>query len=147
MRIFRCVSLLAVAFVVCFALNGATDVRAYERPGYTKDEAGGNSRLLIWREADFGTFIYLKVYIDGISATILGQGAGYEAVIRPGEHLLTISTTPSPYGQARHTDRRVMMRPGETYAFTALWRYADRPILETSTEAQLSHQAFPPYRR
>src|ERR1700732_999837 len=89
----------AAVIVTCFFVVSLTsDARSYERPGYTKDEAGGNARFIIWREADFGTFIYLRVYVDGIPVTLLGQGVGYEAVIRPGEHLISISTTPSPYG-------------------------------------------------
>ena len=145
MKMSRLVKALLVAMACCFLFDSPTN--AYQWSGYAKDEAGRNARLLIWREADFGTYIYLKVYIDGMPLTMLGPNVGYAAVVRPGSHLLTISTTPSPYGQTRHTDRTVVMRPGETYAFTALWRYADRPILETSTEGALTHGAFSPYRR
>jgi hypothetical protein len=138
---------LATVVACCFVVSLTSDARA-EWSGYAKDESiGGNARLFIFRESDFGTFIYLKLSIDGVPITILGRNVGYAAVIRPGEHVVSISTTPNPYGQTRHTDRRVIMKPGETYAFTALWRFADHPILETSTEAQLSRQVFSPYRR
>lgn len=139
---------LAVIVACCFVQIPASGARTHEWSDYQRsDSAADNARLIIMRESDFGTFIYLKVYIDGVPITILGRNVGYEAIIRPGEHVVTIATTPSPYGQTRHTDRRVMMRPGETYAFTALWQYADRPILENATEAQLSRGAFSPYRR
>jgi hypothetical protein len=139
--------LLAIIVACCFVVSLTSDARAYEWSGYGKDESAGNARLFIFRESDFGTFIYLKLSIDGVPITILGRNVGYAALVRPGDHVISISTTPSPYGQTRHTDRRVMMKPGETYAFTALWQFSDRPILETSTEAQLSRQAFSPYRR
>ena len=147
MKMSRFAWFLAVIVSCFFVVSLTSGARAYESD-YGKDSSlGGNARLFVFRESDFGTFIYLKLYIDGVPITILGRNVGYEAIIRPGEHVITISTTPNPYGQTRLTDRRIMMKPGETYAFTALWRFADRPTLETSTDAELAREAFAPFHR
>jgi hypothetical protein len=123
---------LIVIAIACSLVAGAATTKAGGYESTTSAPLNGNTRLLIWRAADFGTFIYLKVYIDGVKLTILGRNQGYEAIVRPGKHVLSISTTPCPYGQTRFTYQHVNMRPGETYSFTAIWEYADWATLETS---------------
>jgi hypothetical protein len=123
---------LIVIAIACSLVAGAATTKAGGYESTSSTPLNGNTRLLIWRAADFGTYIYLKVYIDGVKLTILGRNEGYEAIVRPGKHVLSISTTPCPYGQTRFTRQDVDMKRGETYAFTALWEYADRATLETS---------------
>jgi hypothetical protein len=97
-----------------------------------------NSRLVVHRIADFGTLIFLDLFIDGVHVTTLGLNQGYEAVVRPGEHTLTVGTTPSPTGHTKFNHRKVTFRRGETYAFTALWECGDRCILETGDRYRAS---------
>lgn len=93
-----------------------------------------NARLVVRRIADFGTQIALQVYIDGIQVTTLPLNTGYDALVRPGEHVLSICTTPNPYGKTRFSHRRVQMRRGEIYNFTAMWLDGDWASLQTSSE-------------
>jgi len=118
--------------LACSFVAGAATIKAGGYESISSMPLNGNTRLLVWRAADFGTFIYLNVFIDGIKLTTLGRNEGYEAIVRPGKHVLSISTTPCPYGQTRFTYQHVTMKPGETYAFTALWEFADWAMLETS---------------
>ena len=147
MKTFHCGSqkLLIFAIACSFASLSRADAGAGGSMSSLQNGSAilaGNSRLLIWREADFGTFIYLNVFIDGVQVTTLGRNTGYEAIVRPGEHVLSISTTPCPYGKTKYTHRRVIMRRGETYAFTAIWEFADWPTLETGIEANSVHWTF-----
>jgi hypothetical protein len=83
----------------------------------------GNSQLFVWREADFGNQLGLSIYIDGIPITTLSRGEGYQAVVRSGRHVLTVTDTPCPYGKTKFTHLTVDFTPGKTYAFTAIWEF------------------------
>ncbi|HXL24111.1 MAG TPA: hypothetical protein VN942_01040 [Chthoniobacterales bacterium] len=91
---------------------------------YSRTELMGNSGLTIWRSADFGNNLGLCIYIDGIPITTLSRGEGYQAIVRPGHHRLTVTDTPSPYGKTRLTSRTIDFAPGQNYSFTALWEAA-----------------------
>src|SRR5260370_18424208 len=83
---------------------------------YSRGELMGNSGLTIWRAADFGNVIGLCIYIDGILITTLSRGEGYRAIVRPGHHRLTVTDTPSPYGNTTITHRPIDMPPVQHYS-------------------------------
>ena len=91
-----------------------------------------NARLSVRRSADFGTDIYLTLFIDGMNVATLGQNEGYEATLRPGRHVLAVRTTPNPYGKTVLSSSDVTMNGGQTYAFTAVWGEPDRATLDNS---------------
>ena len=91
-----------------------------------------NARLSLRRSADFGTEIYLTLFVDGINVATLGQNEGYEAIVRPGRHVLSVRTTPNPYGKTVFSSSDVTMEGGQTYAFTAVWGEPDRATLDNS---------------
>jgi hypothetical protein len=91
-----------------------------------------NARLSLRRSADFGTEIYLTLFVDGINVATLGQNEGYEAIVRPGRHVLSVRTTPNPYGKTVFSSSDVTMKGGQTYAFTAVWGEPDRATLDNS---------------
>ena len=91
-----------------------------------------NARLSLRRSADFGTDIYLTLFVDGINIATLGQNEGYEATVRPGRHVLSVRTTPNPYGKTVFSSSDVTMEGGQTYAFTAVWGEPDRATLDNS---------------
>ena|ERR1700687_2423602 len=124
--------LVLMIAIACSFIAGAATTNAGGYESMNSMPLHGNTRLYIWRAADFGTFIYLNVYIDGVKLTTLGRNEAYEAIVRPGKHVLAISTTPCPYGQTKFTYQHCTLRPGETCAFTAIWEYADWAMLETS---------------
>src|SRR5258708_36557735 len=84
----------------------------------SKDDA----RLVVTRAANFGTFQYLILFVDGVQVADLGLGQSYDAVLLPGQHVLSVSTTPQIYRRTPPTQQRVNLEPGETYAFTAFWK-------------------------
>jgi len=47
----------------------------------------------------------------------------------PGQHVLSVSTTPQGYRRTPPTRRRVNLEPGETYAFTAFWKNSYKAYL------------------
>lgn len=93
-----------------------------------------NARLSIRRSADFGINIYLILFIDGVHVATLGTNEGYEAAVRPGHYVLSIATTPNPYGNTVSSSRNVTMKRGQSYTFTAVWGESDRATLETPDE-------------
>ena len=118
-------TIIACSFLVSGPVNAGGHGDRYR--GYSTAD---NAQLQIWRAADFGYWISMNIYIDGVMVTSLAWNQSYQALVRPGEHVLSLITTPSPYGKTRVTYHKVHMKPGETYAFTALWREAQLPALE-----------------
>ncbi len=113
--------------VLLFAVANLVVAAAVSAGGgydYSRSELMGNSGLTIWRSADFGNNLGLCIYIDGIPITTLSRGEGYQAIVRPGHHRLTVTDTPSPYGKTRFTNRTIDLAPGQNYSFTALWEAA-----------------------
>lgn len=116
----------------CFAANATTQAGADQpAPAALSD----NAHLVVWRAADFGTIQYLDLAIDGVKVTTLGRGEGYQALVRPGPHVLSVNSAPSGFGQTHITKHRVVLKRGQTYIFTALWETADRVALNASDAA------------
>jgi hypothetical protein len=120
MKILNCISgkLIMVAIVCSF--RASTPIQAQQ----------DNAHLVVSRSANFGTFEYLILYVDGVHVANLGLSQSYEAVLPPGQHVLSVSTTPRGYRSAPPAQRRVNTEPGETYAFTAFWKNYDEAYLE-----------------
>jgi hypothetical protein len=131
--------LLMIAITCSFATGTTTDAGGLNSTGSVPVDGvvvRGNSRLVVRRAADFGTHIYLRIFIDGIHVTTLALNEGYEAIVRPGRHVLSIATGPSFDDKTRSTYHPVTMRRGENYTYTALWIEADRATLVTPETAR-----------
>src|SRR4029077_8942719 len=89
-----------------------------------------DARLVVSRSANFGTFQYLILYVDGAHVADLGVNQSYEAVLPPGQHVLSVTTTPQGDRSAPPTQRPLNAEPRETYAFTAFWKNFDEAYLE-----------------
>jgi len=126
MKILNYVSgkLIMVAIACSFAAS--TPIQAQQ------DDA----RLVVSRSANFGTFQYLILYVDGVHVADLGLSQSYYAVLPPGLHVLSVSTTPQGYRSAPPTQRRVNAEPGKTYAFTAFWKNYDEAYLEKNGDSK-----------
>ena len=121
--------LIMVAIACSFAAGTpiqARMARSNSAPARSEAEA----RLVVTRSANFGTFQYLILFVDGVHVADLGLDQSYEAVLSPGQHVLSVSTTPQGYRYTAPTRRRVNAEPGETYAFTAFWKNTYRAYLE-----------------
>jgi hypothetical protein len=122
--------LIAGILLLAQSLKADTPIRVQEAksdsasPGF-----GDNARLVVNRAANFGILESVTVFVDGVQVADLGLSQNYDAVLRPGEHVLSISINPTMEGR-KPTQRRVNAKPGQTYAFTAVWRSADYASLE-----------------
>ena len=73
------------------------------------------------RAANFGTRESINLSIDGVQVAVIGLNGSYAGVLRPGKHVLSMTTNPQTQGLTRLTQRTLDAQPGKTYAFTALW--------------------------
>ena len=120
MKILNYISGKLIMFVVACSFAASTSIQAQQ------DDA----RLVVSRSANFGTFQYLILYVDGFHVADLGVNRSYEAVLPWGQHVLSVTTTPNGYRSVPPTQRRVNAEPGKTYAFTAFWKNFDEAYLE-----------------
>ena len=121
--------LIMVAIACSFAASTPIQARV-ARSNFASARSEDDARLVVTRSANFGTFQYLNLFVDGVHVADLGLGQSYDAVLPPGQHVLSVSTTPQGYRYTAPTRRRVNAEPGETYAFTAFWRNSYRAYLE-----------------
>src|SRR6476620_4627605 len=131
MKISNCISgkLIMVAIACSFAAS--TPIRAQEvRSNSALARSEDDAHLVVTRSANFGTFQYLILFVDGVQVADLGLGQSYDAVLPPGQHVLSVSTTPQIYRRVPPTQRRVNLEPGETYAFTGFWKNSYKAYLE-----------------
>jgi hypothetical protein len=118
-----------VAIACSFAAS--TPIQAREaRSSSASARSEDDARLVVTRAANFGTFQYLNLFVDGVHVADLGLNRSYDAVLPPGQHVLSVSTTPQIYRYTPPTQRRVNAKPGRTYAFTAFWKNSDEAYLE-----------------
>jgi hypothetical protein len=131
MKILRHVSgkLIIAAMACSFAASTPAQARV-ARSNSAVARSEDDARLVVTRSANFGTFQYLILFVDGVHVADLGLDQSYEAVLPPGQHVLSVSTTPQGYRYVAPTGRRVNAEPGETYAFTAFWKNFDQAYLE-----------------
>jgi hypothetical protein len=131
MKILNCISgkLIMVAIACSFAASTpipAQEVRSNSALAPSEDDA----HLVVTRSANFGTFQYLILFVDGVHVADLGLSHSYDAVLPPGQHVLSVSTTPQGYRHTPPTQLRVNAESGKTYAFTAFWKNYDEAYLE-----------------
>jgi hypothetical protein len=131
MKILNYVSgkLMMVAIACSFA--GSTPIEAgVTRSNSVFARSEDDARLVVSRSANFGTFQYLILFVDGVHVANLGLDQSYDAVLPPGRHVLSVTTTPLGYRYVSPTQRRVNVKPGKTYAFTAFWKNSEQAYLE-----------------
>lgn len=114
-RFFSCV---VAGFLICISSQPA--------------QAGNpqTGRLVVQRSPTFGSRIYLQLWIDGSKVANIGPGQRYDESIPAGHRVLAVNYTP----RTRHqpTSIRLTVRPGETYAFTAIRESDEGVILRQS---------------
>jgi len=120
-----------VAIACSFAASTPIQARV-ARSNSASARSEDDARLLVSRAANLGTFQYLILFVDGVQVVDLGLGQSYDAVLPPGPHVLSVTTTPQGYRRTLPTRRRVNLEPDETYAFTAFWKNSYKAYLEKS---------------
>jgi hypothetical protein len=127
MKILHYVSIKLVMIAIACSFAASTVVQAQEPK--VNSASGDNARLVVTRAANFGTFEFVNLFVDGVQVADLGFNQKYDAILSPGQHIISMTTspdidvnTPSPI--------YVSARPGQIYAFTAVWKDAEDPSLE-----------------
>ena len=118
-----------VAIASSFAASTPIQARV-ARSSSASARSEDDARLVVSRSANFGTFQYLILFVDGVHVADLGIDQSYEGVLPPGPHVLSVSTTPQGYRRIPPTQRRVNAEPDKTYAFTAFWKNSYQAYLE-----------------
>jgi hypothetical protein len=121
--------LIMVAIACSFAASTPIQARL-TRSNSASARSEDDARLVVSRSANFGTFQFLILSVDGVQVADLGLGQSYDALLSPGQHVLSVSTTPQIYRRTPPTQRRVNVEPDKTYAFTAFWKNSYRAYLE-----------------
>ena len=133
MKISHYVSVKLVMIALACSFAASTPLQAREAKANSPSaRSGDNARLVVTRAANFGTFQFLNLSIDGVQVANLGLNQSYDAVLPPGQHVLSVSSTPQGYRYTPPTQRSVKAKPGETYSFTAFWRNSDQAYLRKS---------------
>jgi len=129
-RILNYVSVKLVILAIACSFAADTPIRAQvAKSDSASPGSGENARLVVNRAANFGILESVTVSVDGVQVAELELSQNYDAVLPPGQHLLSISINPRTEGQ-KPTQRRVDAKPGKTYSFRAVWRSADYASLE-----------------
>jgi hypothetical protein len=119
MKILRYVASRLIMVAIACSFAASTPVQAQEaKSDSASASSGDNARLVVNRAANFGILESVNLFVDGVQVADLGFNQNYDAVLRPGEHVVSITTDPNRYAQ-RPSQRRVSAKPGQTYAFTA----------------------------
>jgi hypothetical protein len=98
MKILNYVSgkLITVAIACSFAAS--TPIQAREaRSNSASARSEDDARLVVTRAANFGPFQFLNLFVDGVHVADLGLNRTYDVVLPPGQHVLSVSTTPQIY--------------------------------------------------
>jgi hypothetical protein len=106
----------------------ARDARSNSASARSEDDA----RLVVTGTANFGTFQFVNLFVDGVHVADLGIDQTYKAVLLAGQHVLSVSTTPQAFRRTAPTEQRVNVEPGKTYAFTARWEDPEQVYPEVS---------------
>ena len=122
--------LFGIMVAIACSFAASTPIQAQEaKSDSASASSDDNARLVVNRAANFGILESISVFIDGVQVADLELSQSYDALLRPGQHVLSISMNPKTDGQ-KPTQRRVNAKSGETYAFTAVWRSAEYASLE-----------------
>jgi hypothetical protein len=89
-----------------------------------------DGRLIVYRGSSFGSRLGLQVKIDGRTVASIMQGHNYDGFIPAGHHELAVLVVPRS-ALRNKTSISLDIRPGHTYAFTAVWE-SDQIFLRRS---------------
>ena len=137
MKIFSCVLGRVIIVALACSITASTPIQAREiKSNHASARLVKDARLVVTRTSNFGTFQFVNLFVDGGHVANLGVNQGYEAVLRPGHHVLSISTTPQAFRRTASTELPVNLEPGKVYAFTARWEDPEQAYLEISDDSK-----------
>jgi len=121
MKILRYVCTKLVIVAIAWSFAAAASIQARQPRSSSGSAGSDNAYLIVNRAANFGTRESINLSVDGVQVAVIGLNGSYEGVLRPGKHVLSMTTNPQTQGLTRLTQRTLDAQPGKTYAFTALW--------------------------
>ena len=127
MKILHYVSIKLVMIAIACSFAAGAVIQAQEPK--VNSASGDNARLVVTRAANFGTLEFVNLFVDGVQVADLGFNQTYDAILPPGQHVISMTTTPDIYENIP-SPIYVSARPGQTYAFTAVWKDAENPSLQ-----------------
>ena len=131
MKILRYTSTKLIIFAIAWSFATGAPIQAHQlRSNSASARSEDDAHLVVTRAANFGTFQYLILFVDGVHVADLGLDQSYDGVLSPGPHVLSVTTTPQGYTYTPPTQRRVNAEPDKTYAFTAFWKNSYQAYLE-----------------
>jgi hypothetical protein len=85
MKILNHVSGKLIMVVIACIFAASTPIQArVARSQSASARSEDDARLIVSRAANFGTFQYLILFVDGVQVADLGLGQSYDAVLSPG---------------------------------------------------------------
>ena len=131
MKILNYVSLKLIMIAIACSFAASTPLQAGEaRLNSASARSEDNTRLIVAREGNYGTFNFLNLFVDGVYVANLGFLRSYETVLPPGPHVLSVN---QELEYCTHTI--INAKPGMTYAFTARWKNDYEVYLERGNGA------------
>ena len=121
MKMLRYVSTKLIIVAIAWSFAAGATIQAREARSNPASARSDNAYLIVNRAANFGTRESINLSVDGVQVAVIGLNESYEGVLRPRKHVLSMTTNPWTQGLTRRTERTLDVRPGRTYAFTALW--------------------------
>ena len=89
-------------------------------PGAASAPPPNSGRVQIYRVANFGTDLSMVVSVDGRDVGSFTEGNNYSGYLPAGQHHITVRVDPNRTG-ARSGRSTLMVRPGQSYSYTAAW--------------------------
>ena len=94
MKILNYVSLKLIMIAIACSFAASTPLQAGEaRLNSASARSEDDARLIVARGANFGTVENLNLFVDGVQVANLGFLRSYEAVLPPGRHVLSVTTS------------------------------------------------------
>jgi hypothetical protein len=122
-NIFSRLTLVAIACT----LVASTPINAGEvKTNPSGADSARSARLIVKRSANFGVGESINLFVDGTKVAVVGHDGSYDAPLVPGNHALSISTSPATGAPKRLA---ITAEPGKTYTFTAVWSDPERAVL------------------
>jgi len=124
-NIFSRLTLVAIACT----LVASTPINAGEvKTNPSGADSARSARLIVKRSANFGVES-INLFVDGTKVAVVGHDGSYDAPLAPGNHALSISTSPATFPEGAPKRLAITAEPGKTYTFTAVWSDPERAVL------------------
>src|SRR5436305_15315396 len=88
--------LIMVAIACSFAASTPIQARV-ARSNSAQARSEDDARVVVSRAANFGTFEYLNLFVDGVHVAYLGLVESYEGVLPSGRHVWWVRTRTQIY--------------------------------------------------